>query len=158
MGVSYYTYVGPYIKVHNPPKPTTIGIQSCTNIKCKNYKQRSSDQFCSKCGTKIGVVNMPSSDRIHFDFYDEFNDKLAEIRTEYTYRGDYQFFISNKKNLGGGRILNCNNEEELSVNETTITADVQKFKKDLKLEIDRMENVFGMSNVNILWGVITYVC
>ena len=160
MSVSYYWYIGPYIKVYNPLKQSTEKFHSCTNPKCENYEERISDQYCSKCGTKIGIVEVPCNTRIDFDVYYEFKDEqLAEIN-RYDSSGDKDniYYISNKKNLGAGRKLDCNDCEEISFDSDIIESELRVMKKDFVKEIVRLKEIFGEENVNVLWGAISYTC
>lgn len=157
MSTDYNTYVGPYIKVYNPKKPSTKEYHSCTNKKCKNYEVELSSKFCDKCGDKIQLIKVPSSEAIDFDVYEKCNEVIAEVMCEYKpdELKEYNIYISNNRNKYNNSIYDPK-YETYAINATvnSLTEDIYKFWMAFDKEIVKLKYVFGDDNVEIKWGVL----
>lgn len=158
MGVDYNVYAGPYIVVFNPLKDSTEEFYSCPNKKCNNHNKPISDEFCSKCGTKIERMIRPCQERIDFNYFEEFEERFAEAFPEYKPNGcdDYLYLITNMKNDVGVHI-----DPKYHVSETVFDLKEQiekltEFTNRNRKEIRKLKNVFGEKNVQIKWGVLSW--
>jgi len=156
MSVSYNTYIGPYIEVHNPPRDIKHTYYSCVNNLCNNYKKPNSDAFCSKCGGTICKFTIPIKASIKFDIAEEFNDRLAEINLEYPSPELFHYYISNKNGIGAG--ITIGYDTVTPIYEKMIFNKTQEMEKKFANEITRLREVFGKDKVSIKWGVICYSC
>ncbi len=114
-----------------------------------------SQQFCPKCGSEIGLIAVPAKERIEFDIYDEFDDRLNEIAQHYGDM-DEEIYISNKNNLGSGKDYESYERNIIQIFPDEIPGALEKMKTDFEKEISRLKEVFGENNVNIQFGVINY--
>lgn len=153
MGLSYHTYIGPYIEVFNPLKPSTKKYHSCPNEKCSNNKKGISDAFCGKCGTRVQLLNFPCKERITFYYLDEFSEKTSLQTPSGEFDRDKLYFIDDA--LGDSR---CGNDNCIcDLTHTNVQAGLDTFKEVNHMEITRLKEVFGADNVVIKWGVMTYL-
>lgn len=161
MGVDYHTYVGPYVRVRNVPKPSVEEYHSCTNPKCKKYEERMSAKFCPDCGNKIGLIQVPSTERISsWELIEEMDEKLSIAASEYKPEGmdDFEFFIPNIK-YGLKRNSHFNPYcETYAVNFDwkSVSGETELFSEKFKKEIEFLREKFGDEHVAVLWGVIGY--
>jgi hypothetical protein len=81
MGISYKTYVGPYVRCAIEFKDDPRIKEACPNRKCKNYGQgwHTRGPFCEMCGSAI--ADMPYTERIESvhdsEIVDEINERLC---------------------------------------------------------------------------------
>lgn len=156
MGVDYNAYVGPYIRVHNPPKDSTEKYYTCVNNKCGNHEKDVSSEYCSECGKKIELLEIPCKERIDFDVYEEFGDRLAESLSEYRPDEfeDYQFFVPNTGKIGNH--VDCRDTSVKSFDLEKPKMEINHFTSAFKKEIARIKKVFGKDVVVIEWGVLVW--
>jgi len=156
MGTSYYVYIGPYLEVHNPPRPTRDEFQGCSNRKCRSYHHRSSAKFCSDCGGVIGLVSKPTTEQIDFDCYEECDERLTEqFREERPEKKkDYSYFVPNQGKIG--RNFSAYDTELAEINSTIISEELHHFKVKFEKDVNRLKEVFGADAVALKWGVMAY--
>lgn len=157
MSTDYNTYVGPYIKVYNPKKPSTKEYHSCTNKKCKNYEVELSSKFCDKCGDKIQLIKVPSSEAIDFNVYEKCNEVIAEVMCEYKpdELKEYNIYISNNRDKYDNSVFDPKYETyAINADAISLKDNLDKFSDAFKFEIQKLKSVFGNSNVEIKWGVL----
>ena len=159
MGVSYYTYVGPYVKVYNPEKASKKEYHSCPNHGCSNNKKPMSDAYCSKCGTKIERLTFYIQDRTRFDANSEFADgTLRDVYSDFDDH-NYMHFVDDGQRDLLHLLMNINNGDFVSdLTDKNPATEVEEFKEIRRKEIARLKEVFGEENVSVRWGVINYVC
>lgn len=157
MGCHYHVFLGPYLEVFNPYVPRPEKIQGCSNPQCKKHKERSSDQFCPKCGTQIGLVEILKVARKEFDCYEEFDgDPFMELRFEGRTKEqeNYMLLKSNRTNRSGRTF--SEESEILPIDREMPNAEMLSFALDFEKEIRRITDVFGEKNVKVKWGAIAY--
>lgn len=156
MSTQYNVYVGPYIQVYNPSKtPSGPQYYRCENPNCVKYNIKSSNKYCSNCGSLI-VLSPPSMERIEFDVYNEFNESLSEIDSERSNK-NYQYFISNISPINIGNRYSSDCECEITSFQENVIADDLKLMSDTyKKEIAKLKEVFGDDDAVVRWGIITY--
>ena len=82
MSLDYSTYIGAYIEVYNPEKPSTKKVTSCQRLECQMYSKLTHYKFCPTCGTEVGLVEVPSGQRININEYTWFSGKLYQFFRE----------------------------------------------------------------------------
>lgn len=156
MGISYYTYAGPFIKVHNPLIDSIEEYHSCVNHKCRNHKKEISTKYCGQCGKKTKTIKRSCRERIPFDGWNKIAPNLREVLSEYLPDEpiEYEYYISNIGEFGNlfdGQFQNIK-----IVTPEEIQECVKKFKTKFEKAIIRIKNVFGHKNVTVEWGVLTW--
>lgn len=156
MSVDYNTYVGPYVKVHNPLKDFIEKYHTCTNKKCRNFEKEISSEYCSECGKKIGLLERLCRKRIDFDECDEFEGRIAEALPEFKpdELKDYQFYIPNIGKIGLHLDAKYTSVNPLENQKPLM--EVNHFQMSFTKQIARIKKVFGKDAVTIEWGILVW--
>lgn len=156
MSVDYNTYVGPYIKVHNPMKDSIEKYHTCTNKKCRNFEKEISSEYCSECGKKIKLTSRSCYKRIDFDEGEECEGRIAEALSEFKpdELKDHQFYIPNIGKIGLHLDANYTSVNPLEYQKPLM--EVNHFQMSFSKPISRLKEVFGKNAVFIEWGVLVW--
>jgi len=157
MSISYNLYIGPYIQVHNPPKPSFEELYACPNSKCSKYQSGTDNKFCFQCGTPVSLLKVPSKEKIYFDCYEECNERLRNVFSEYSPDGmkDYSFFIPNSSKVGNH--LDACDVTVVEKYAEAIMEEVKQLETKFSKDIKKIQKVFGNEAVTIRWGILTDV-
>lgn len=155
MGISYSSYVGPYIKAYNPLKDSNETHYTCSNEKCLNFKKDMSSEYCPKCGNKICLAERTCETKIDFDVW-QISNRLNEVIIEYKPDGfeDFDFFIPIVSNLG--LHFDCKYTSVSPIEGAVPGMEINNLKLKFKSEINDIEAVFGKDAVTIEWGVLVW--
>lgn len=158
MGVSYYTYVGPYIDIINTKQTIVETYRGCNMPSCKEFKFERTAKFCSHCGSKIVDIPKCVEKNVLLDYYEELNERLSEICGEYKpdQYEDHLLLISNCKEAPGKRFNAFYDNGILPVDSNTIAKELKNFRTFHEKEIEYITNKFGKDNVKVIWGVIVW--
>jgi len=158
MSVDYTVRIGPYILVHNPPKDGKEEYHTCVNNKCKNYKKAIADKFCSQCGVKIRLVSVPCQAPIDFDFYDEFNERLSPIMTQWKpkHLENYEILVSNEVSSSSVDFDPHQDFFEKELSQIDSSKEIADFLNKYEKEINRLREVIGADAVKTKWGVLSW--
>lgn len=79
MGISYQTYVGPYIRCSVGQAQTTATRNACTNSNCTMHTRECRSSFCGVCGSPIGTVEYPVTKAAidQWEVIEELNERLT---------------------------------------------------------------------------------
>lgn len=160
MSVSYHTFVGPYIKVFNPLCSKEEEYKTCFNKTCKNFKKVLNSKYCPDCGQDVATdTRMGKSSRIDFDFYKEFpKNNMMSVVIDHDSNTDYLYFVSDVVDKEGklGYWLETEGEEKVILFNTPLKQ-VGEFSRVFDKELETLQKIFGIENVCVWWGVLTYV-
>lgn len=156
MSVDYTSYVGPYIQVHNPKKPSTEEFHTCPNKKCRNHGVSIGNKFCEICGTEIKLVAFPCEKPVDFDIYQEFDDRVCHAFSEWKPKEyqDYLFVIGNRKGSPGRSFDPIQDSYIEDLTKLNTAEELLAFMKMFSKEITRLKEVFGNDAVQVKWGVL----
>lgn len=179
MSLAYRVYLGPYIEAKVFEKEVTQTRVSCPNEKCESHgRWMGSNQFCPKCGSAIGEVpfteikyraqnshlreNLSDEELDHF--YETLGTTAGMSGMKYS---EYPFdnYVLNRKldeveNRQFKKLefdpLDCETviqpvEQELMIRE------INAFKAQYAAEIELVTQWHGAENVNIKWGLLSWV-
>lgn len=156
MGVDYHVYVGPYIEVRNPPKSSFLEYYGCPNNKCKDFNKHINAKFCPQCGKQIELLTVPTQKPMEFDCYEEFDDRLSEVRMDDRVKGkeDCEFYLPNQGKTG--KHFSAYDRQILSYDAAIIALENESIETKFAKDIKRLREVFGKDAVTIQWGIIAY--
>ncbi len=151
MSVSYNVFVGPYIKVRDIEIDRIEEYHTCLSTGCRNHKKEMSCGFCPKCGGRIERISRVVKGKIDFDYYDELGGNFNEV-FEYEKR-DFKIFTSDI----GNDIGFDGDFKEIPIGNITPATEITNLYEKYNKEVARIKEVFGDENVQVLWGVVTWV-
>lgn len=75
MGVSTYTYVGPYIEAVSATLIEECTVRTCSNVNCRvhNKKKNCDGKFCSECGAPVAPLTYKHENQRLLGWYDVVN-------------------------------------------------------------------------------------
>jgi hypothetical protein len=143
MGISYYTYVGPYIVSDEyPEKSVKVKVRKCPD---HDFTVSSNQAFCTHCGKKIETEDKTES------FYDSESVEKCKLISWGEIDGK-SIFLPNVKNIGQN-IDNSYDEKALEISAGEIPESIEKMQKYLeKLKKHLPEN----TNACVKFGVVCY--
>ena len=151
MGVSISITIGPYIEVKGKKEKTEVKIKRiCPNH--PNQKQGDS-KFCSTCGTEVQNVEYTetkvlSPARIFYGT--ELVDSL------YSPEGMENLFLPCAKVPNKIRMDEYGGSVDLSSCEEIKSEQVKWMEEKYQEEIDFLSDNFGVENVSVRWGIVSY--
>jgi hypothetical protein len=160
MGVSYYGYVGPYIKVKCSKVGVTKKIRSCATVSCHKYGEEVcglSTKFCANCGGVIAPRDIPSQ-KEKFNLYDimgdKYEDRLAWVIDGRADKKDHHVVVPNQDWPREFRF--CSYETvTVSLDEKVRANELQWMLTEFKEEIELIKKEMG-EDIEICWGVVAY--
>jgi hypothetical protein len=159
MGVDYHVHVGPYITVRNPPRNTTKDFDSCPKKSCSEYGKIITSKFCSVCGSEIKLISFPCEAPLYIDIYGEFDERLSEAFYESdSPLKDTMVLLSNKRDTGGKTVDPSQCDELVDMSNVNVQEEINKFKKILSKDIQKLEELFGKNSISVKWGILSWAC
>lgn len=160
MSTDYTTFVGPHIKIHNPPVEGKKEYYTCVTLGCKQQFKQISSKFCAECGRPIQLHSFPDHKPKKFDFYGETDGALyGVIRGEYIPKDSpdkhCEFVISNKLNALTFDPKTGDYFKAFDAN--YITESTKAFEEFHKEHIAKLKAFFGEHAVTVQFGVLGWV-
>ena len=165
MSVDYHVHVGPYARVKLTPRKVDQEIKTCSNTKCRRYKDEEEDEdskFCPQCGSPVKkrVVKV-DGDNADEDSYEV--GRLGEFLSECSAESleGYKIYVSNenwktKDGVGVGSVFDPTNDfADLFYTPDELEAEITAFEQRYVKELDKIKLIFGAANVEVRWGVIS---
>lgn len=161
MGVSYYTYLGPYIEARNSQEDVIKQRRSCTNVKCKRRGDHIYDQavkFCDQCGTAIGDVTYKEAAPKVSAWEIAEENKLSVMSTEYVNEvpKGTDIFVGNIRSDGRKFSQNARESRMVEVTAQLIVDETVAFIKQYETGIAALKAAYGEANVSVKWGLVQY--
>jgi hypothetical protein len=158
MGVDYTAYVGPYIQVHNPPRPSFEEYHTCTTANCSNQNKPMSSKFCPVCGGAVTLQSRPCQSPVQLDVFSEFNERLCEALSEYKPKDSKNeiFLIGNKQGIPGRSFDPIETCSAVDMTGFNITQETMLFRDMLTAELARLKEIFGEDAVQVKWGILCW--
>jgi hypothetical protein len=162
MGIDYATYLGPYIVCKTEIEDAKATMKSCTNVKCKTYKQErwGAKKFCDECGQKIGEIEISvKQNKVDTNVL---SDELNEAMTVPSGDSFHDLTRDNKIDIWYGNRqdgigISFDPKDEVMYEEfesNTIKVQIDDFVKEYAKELEIIKNAYGAENVSVKWGLI----
>lgn len=153
MGMDLSTTIGPYIEISGKREMTVIKIKRL----CPNHPNKEQDgKFCSHCGAEVQNVEVPKVEKLYpYSVIHKVNED-AEL---WTPEGMDDIIIPNKTPPQKIRIDDQDNDV-VDLTETNLdnvkSAQIEWFKNKFQPAIDILQTTFGLENVHVKWGFVSY--
>ncbi len=151
MGTDYTTYVGPYIQVHNPPKPTIEDFQTCTRKSCPNYKSPVDTKFCPFCGDGTVILKLRSSAPKYIDIDEVTSSKLCEAFTD-----RYELYLIPNQKTPFHFTFDPIDGAAKDLSQLNAAGDIGRFKLWFDEQLTLIRKLYGRHNVQIKWGILSW--
>jgi len=152
MGVDYNTYVGCYIEITNSIKTIPVMEKIC----CKS-KHNKKDVFCSYCGKTLTETDTGRTTTLQVSMRDILGDIYGDDISgtdNYGCGKDPIILISNMRNdhasLDESDTLELTESFTVKCKSTFLANDI------IRDAIKKCEDYFGVENVKVKFGVVTY--
>ena len=148
MGMSYYVYVGAYLKIEAEK------VEYMDGPFCPNGHGRMGGEFCSKCGGKMEKQKQLRAAWL-WDLTER-EDELAQLNGEYGPQDDVILAIGNQSQSLPDHIchLDTNELDAKGLAPKDIPVMIANFQKNYAEIIEELRQV---AQVSVHFGVITYV-
>lgn len=168
MGVDISGYVGPFALCKNPYVPQERTMRSCTNEQCQQYKRERWDKeakFCEKCGSPIDEITIVAERPTVCwgDLIEEIEERLCPASMEYPFEafkeiGNVDVWINNRRDVSVGRAFDPKHECFALIPEPGETDKaIQAFEAECAESLTKIRDAYGPENVEIKWGVLTWL-
>jgi hypothetical protein len=153
MGMDLSTIIGPYLEVTGKRESTVIKVKRL----CPNHPNKEQDgKFCTHCGVEVQNVEIPKIEKLHP--YHVIR-KLAEDFDLWSPEGMDEYIIPNRNFIDQIR-FDLDNGGAVNLYDTNIDVlkqrQVEWFKNEFQPAIDLLQTTFGLENVHVRWGIISY--
>lgn len=164
MGISYKTYVGPYVRCVVEFKDVEKTRRACPNTACKSYGETrfAQGEFCAKCGTPIGDVSY--TERIEAVDRWEVSEEIDQHLCDPGGDGYIRWVEANKAHLwkpnidaGIARDGHLESRVDFALSEiqaAEIQTEIERFTQFFAQELAHFRSRYGADVVSIHWGVI----
>ena len=158
MGVDYTIYIGPYIQIHNPPRPYDNSYPCCVNEDCEKWTLQSTAKFCSQCGKPIGERKVKCKRPICVDLYEMSHDRLCQAFSEYRPEGyeEYLFIIPNIKTDFSISFNPVGKQSIIDLRSIDAIQGVCSFSQVFSKELEAISKIFGPDAVAIKHGILNW--
>jgi len=163
MGMSYRTYVGPYLRCSVRTRPRTKEIKVCPHFKCRFHTEANSmpdgSIFCPQCGRKAedkiieveGEVDEVLDD---IDLLEATNERLVPFNCSYPEMGTH-LFISNSTKPPGVSLERGDGVGEIrEYNGIIIDQELAAFRKRHAKDLEIAYEHYGEDRVEVCWGLM----
>ena len=175
MGISYYAYVGPYIRCKKTKKTVHDRHRGCVNDECPQYhvviRGGSKVKFCVQCGKEIGVYTTPREVSAVSTLWDLFDGKEPFSRAFPNYPlkplKDFDILLPNYRrdydpdapDDGTQRQFRVSVDGDSTCQDLTGTNqgdELHLLLTQYKTEIEKLKEAYGPDNVEFRWGFLTW--
>ena len=155
MGCDFYVNIGPVVVINNPPVDTKERHVSCCNDKCVKFHKYGTGKFCPECGSPITEWFEPVTRPLKIDFYTLLAQHLMPSDHE-RYDTSTVILIPNRncREVGFARYDLKQQPFEHFPKAEEMAASVEKFKELFAGELNKLNEVFGASNIEVRYGTI----
>lgn len=159
MGVSYTTYVGPYIRCQNTRIGARAKVRGCPNKECPRFAKQESAHFCGTCGTKIEDVEVfVKHKKVSVgDMIEALDQRMTCLNgnTSGWPDKDVDIWTPNVKVEG---LRRCWLDEhfigEQKITAEQITQEMFLLMTGMAPEMDMLSKAYGSENTKLFWGVV----
>jgi len=163
MGMSYRTYVGPYLWCSVRTRPATKEIRLCARSECRFFRESSpmpsDSNFCPQCGTPavdkiVEVEGQVEEILSSCDLMEATNENLVPVNNNYADAGVH-LFVSNLAKAPGLRLERGGDLGEIMqydgvIIDQELTAFRERHADDLEIVYEH----YGEDRVEVRWGVL----
>jgi hypothetical protein len=152
-------YLGPYIQIKEELVTKTGEFKTCLNPQCKLNRHDLKTLFGAVCGKYIVKATRSKVEvkHSHHDIMALVNESFSCVISESigSLEG-FSFFIPNHHRKPP-RSLYLNLEEDMVINDFSIQqSEIEWFKNAFSVELKKVEDLVGVENIKVSWGLISY--
>jgi hypothetical protein len=168
MGVTHFTYCGPYVECKVGKTTSTFPKSRCSNPACKQHTRESEDQpdqFCGQCGSPFETVAVEREVEtvdpyelqekfggVLWQPFGRFKDDLSE-HSLHIWVGTKE--DEDKDDQGNRSLVSDDEEESLrEIQVADIGSELKQFHRTYAEELNRLRTVYGRANVTVKWGLV----
>jgi hypothetical protein len=160
MGISYKTYVGPYVHCAAQVIDVTVVRRGCTNAACVGAY--GGGPFCSRCGSPIG--DRPIATRAHavdaWEVSNTLNERLStpggDAYVEWAELNESHLWLPNVPYGRNGHLEEYADFALVPLTAGAIALDLTTFASAFADDLRTLREIYGADAVNVYWGVVQH--
>ena len=150
-------YFGPYISCKNEMLLQDTDVARCSSSECRSV-QKADHKFCPYCGSEVEEITVSTTTGKKVDAASIANELRTGI-VHFSEEGLYDFFVPVEKRriyYQHGRHIQLGNPVNgyAYVTSVTLESDHEWLMENYKLELERIREVYGKENVDVVWGLL----